>query len=57
MKKDSYNFSVFDNYKCDGQYRLEFTEETVNIVEEPQIKDKIIRNKNVPDFDISQKLV
>lgn len=57
MKKDSYNFSVFDNYKCDGQYRLEFTEETVNIVEEPQSKDKIIRNKNVPNFDISQKLV
>ena len=57
MKKDPYNFSVFDNYKCDGQYKLDFTDETVNIVEEPKNKKENNETENKPKFNMNGKLI
>ena len=38
-KKD--NFSVFENYKCDGQLTLQFTEDGVKIVEDIEKQENI----------------
>lgn len=44
-KKDNYNFDVFKNYKCDGQYIMVFNDANVNIVEEDNSDDGILNIK------------
>jgi hypothetical protein len=39
-KKD--NFSVFDNYKCDGQLLMKFNENNIEFIEEKE--DKVVTN-------------
>lgn len=43
-KKDNYNFDVFKNYKCDGQYKMMFNDNKVDIVEE-QDDNKSLTNQ------------
>lgn len=57
MKKDPYNFKVFENYKCDGQYRMEFSTETVSILEEPKESKINNQNENKQEFNINGKLI
>lgn len=34
MKKNDYDFSIFNNYKCDGQLVMTFSDDKINITEE-----------------------
>ena len=44
-KKDNYNFDVFKNYECDGQYIMIFNDANVNIVEEDNDGTDIVNIK------------
>lgn len=39
-KETKYDFSVFDNYKCDGQLLMVFNGNNIDIIEEKQTEDK-----------------
>lgn len=48
QKEKEYNFSVFDNYKCDGQYTMQFNNDTVEIKEE----ERDYKDININDLKI-----
>jgi hypothetical protein len=37
-KKERYDFSVFDNYKCDGQLEFKIDGQNIEIGEEEKVK-------------------
>ena len=49
MKNEQYNFKVFDNYECDGQYTFDFTGEAVNIIEEQKTEKMSINDKTIQE--------
>lgn len=40
---DNYNFDIFKDYKCKGQYKMKFNNTNIEIVEEKV--DKQVKNK------------
>lgn len=34
QEQNKFNFKIFENYKCDGQYAFDFSNNHVSIVEE-----------------------
>lgn len=44
-KTDSSDLDVFDNYKCDGQLKMEFNDTSVEIVEEWEQSEDTIRKR------------
>lgn len=44
-KEKEYNFSVFDNYKCDGQLVMDFKDNKIDIVEENKHKYNPLENR------------
>lgn len=46
QEQNKFNFKIFENYKCDGQYAFDFSNNHVNIVEEHEHLQPVALEQN-----------